>query len=193
MKTFSSFNRTVLTFTAALAGISISSSAAVIYDEAVGGDLPGDQNFPLPIGKFSAGVNSVLGTAFIGDGGGGQGDTFGLELMAGQAITSIKLSIFNDTTIPGNISLTTFRFPFLNVRQQTGTQGSSVYTFTPIATQPLGFYGFSEQFIRQDNGSFQYRWDITVTDNSIPDVGSSLVMLGLAFAGCAGLKKRLVS
>jgi hypothetical protein len=171
----------------------LSARATVIYDEAVSGDLPGDQNHPVEIGTLGVGVNSVLGTAsFASDGGGGQGDTFWLKLLAGDTITAISLSIFNDTTTAGDVALTTFRGNFLDVEQTLGTQGSSLYTFTPLASQPAGDYGFSDQFRVLDGGSFQYRWDVTVAGATVPEAGSTLALLGLALAGCAGLRRRLV-
>jgi hypothetical protein len=115
----------------------------------VSGDLPGDQNFPLLIGSFASGTNTVVGHESIdSDTAPGQGDTFGLTLSAGQHIDSIVLHVTDNTNTADGFGLTIFQSPFTQVDQQELTPGGGGdFTFTPFATQSPGKYNFSTRLI----------------------------------------------
>jgi hypothetical protein len=169
------------------------SLAKIVYSEFVSGDLPGDQNFPLLIGSFASGTNTVIGHDSIAtDTVDGQGDTFGLTLSAGQHIDSIVLHITNNTNTADGFSLTIFQSPFTQADQQgLAPGGGGDFSFTPFATQSPGQYNFSIQArtANQPANGFDWEWDIHLAGATVPEP-SSWAMLLIGFAGISALAYR---
>ncbi|MGH6798416.1 MAG: PEPxxWA-CTERM sorting domain-containing protein [Roseiarcus sp.] len=169
------------------------SFAALVYSEAVSGDLPGDQNHPLLIGSFASGTNTVTGHDSIdSDTALGQGDGFGLTLSAGQHIDSIGLTISSNRNDGDAFTLTIFQSPFTQVDQQVlSPGGSGLFTFAPFATQSPGQYNFSIQAEtgNQPANGFDWQWDIHVVGSAVPEP-STWAMLMIGFAAIGGLAYR---
>ncbi|MEM6562510.1 MAG: PEP-CTERM sorting domain-containing protein [Planctomycetota bacterium] len=89
---------------AAVFGLSAAASAVVVYDEAVDGDLSGDQSAPTSI-VFSLGSNEIVANIA---GGGFERDVFSFVVPAGLQIDSLVLTQYdsgagNTTLLQGSI------------------------------------------------------------------------------------------
>jgi hypothetical protein len=85
----------VLLLTGAMAAAP--TSAAILYDESVSGDLSNNRAAPTPL-MLSAGTNSVLGTV---NGTSDHQDWIALTVPVGDELTSIILASYTSTDVQG--------------------------------------------------------------------------------------------
>lgn len=164
-----------------------SASAAVIYDEAVSGDLGGNQGAPVSVGTLVVGTNTFQGSFFTPEAASGQGDGFKVTVGPLHVLTSISLTISDYTGSDPYVTRLYNPSPFTSFQQQLNLTGNQTLNFAIPAS--LGSeLGFSIQ--RQTSTaplSFSWRWDVEVAEapSQVVPEGSSalLVAAGLASLG----------
>lgn len=155
----------------ALAGLSLSgaSSAATVYDEAVGGDLTADEATAPNVGALAPGENSVFGT--MND----FGDAFRVELGPGLEITAatVEVAAFTGMATSGRVRLKTGDLGQIFGSVEFTADGSYPLPGTPL---PSDTYLFKVFLI----GEFvpTYDWEVRLT---VPEPA------GAAFAALAAL------
>ena len=80
---------------AAIAFCSSHLSAQVVYDEAVDGELSGDNTNPTDLLIFDVGVNTVAGTVVDATGATPNVDVFTFDIAAGTQLDGIFLNVFD--------------------------------------------------------------------------------------------------
>lgn len=173
-------------------GLAADAGATVIYNEAVGGDLPGDQGSPTSVGTLVLGVNTILGTHHLSDGS-SQGDTFKVDLPGALQITSINVEISNANLGGATSDARFFEIPFLVVADFvfTGNASHSFNGSLPVASPAS--YGFSVQFVTAQSGANpSYDWTWTVETQSAVAEPATLILVasGLASLGGTAWRKR---
>lgn len=172
-------------------GLATNVAAAVIYNEAVSGDLPGDQASPTFVGTLGLGVNTILGTHHLVEGT-SQGDTFRVDLPGTLQITGINVDISNANMGGATSDARFFRAsPFLTLAdfQFTGNASHSFNGSLPVPSP--GSYGFSVQFeTAQGNPSYDWIW--TIQTQAVVPEPTTLILLasGLVGVGGAAWRKR---
>lgn len=154
----------------------------LIYDEALSGDIAGDQSAPTLVGSLAAGVNTIQGTdSFATDTVPPQGDTFSLNLGPNQVITSLQLVVTNFTGSATAYATFFQAQPFFGY-EQLAVSGSGTYTFANPGVLAPGVYGLSTQFGTYDAAAgFNWRWDVQVA--AIPEAPVwALLTTGLLLA-----------
>lgn len=142
----------------------------LLYDEAVGGDLAGDQNTPTPIGTLQIGRNMVVGThyaAFAQDPETEptQGDTYSASVPSGLEIVGIEVTVSNLRNFAGSTSTYGRVFktpPFGGIPNGDSPLMSTAQTARWDAIVPLAGgrdYGFSLHYrVVQPGTSPIYDW-----------------------------------
>lgn len=164
-----------------------SAYGAVIYDEAVSGDLDGNQAAAPNVGALSLGTNTIRGlnsrsTNFVGS---GQGDSFVVSTNPLYVITSIGLNVTNYSG-QDLFAATIFRpSPFAGYQQLASLSGDGVRNFN-IPVQTTNALGFSLQYqsgTSNSPASFDWEWNVEVAEaqTGVPEPSSlSLMAAGLA-------------
>lgn len=181
MKTFQFTRMMVITASVTLVlSIVAGTHAAIIYDEAVNGDLAGDESAPTPIGSLIEGVNTFRGTHIFPDGQ-SQGDTFEVDLPADLSITSISLDISNFLEAPGTLARArVFSIPPFTIygaQTFTGDTATSFDSALPLPTLDSYAFALKYQTAESPNG---YDWEWTITTVPEPSTLATVALGGLA-------------
>lgn len=184
--------------------------AAVIYNEAVNGDLP--QNSPFPVLSLAVGTNDVLGTSFVNFSSGGPNtadfDSFEFTVPAGTMLTaitytstvtfdnsndqSLRLEVFLDTVSP-LASAACQEFYIINQPSFGPTclvpPGNTFSSPLPLGANT--YLLFEGQFQATNFGETDWSYDWTLTVAPTPEPASMASLgAGVALLGIAAVRRR---
>jgi len=135
--------------------------ATTLYDEAVQGDLPGNQSQPTYVGCLVAGENTFVGTHQLSESS-SQGDTFLVYVPVHLEITDVHLEVLDANLGGATLIAVRAKVPSPPRTQLTFTaNGSFTLGNTPLPTP--GFYMLSVQFLQPGslpNPSYNWRWTV---------------------------------
>ena len=137
-------------------------SAAVIYDEAVRGDLPGDQGDPQYIGALSCGENTIQGIhswpEFTV-----QGDACSVYVPAYLEITNIHLEIFEANMGGAVTDGRAWKIPPSSYIGRFDIAGNASISFNGGLPVPsASSFMFAVQYETVGSGSPSYHWRWTI-------------------------------